>query len=142
MGKRTQNAALQVLVTKSESVLWTGVLMQTALFAEGPFTLKVRALLTENAVVWCSLRALRELDDPIRVEYRQMFEPQVFLTGIVGRFEFSVVSEDDNPHVGAEHQTQVAAVMFSGIPASFIDSLVGRVPNLRLQSPVLQQRYR
>jgi hypothetical protein len=138
MGKRSQNIALQVLVPQSESVLWTGVLVQTTMFAEVQLRFKVRALLTQNAVIWSSLR---DLDHPIRIEYPEMLEPQVSLTGIVGHFRFSISALDDDTTMWAGRKIESLVIYFGGIPSSFIDCLVDRVPNLELQSPVLQRRY-
>ena len=136
MGKRRQILALKALVAPSESVVWTGILIQTTLLSEVRLKFKVRALLTQNALIWSSLR---DLDHPIRIEYLEMLDPQITLTGIVGHYSFSIPADESRQ--SGEEGENFLGILFGGVPAAFIDYLVSRLPDIQLLSPALQQRY-
>ena len=138
MGKRTQVNALHSLLAEGESALWSGVLVEIIPLKDDPIKMKVRALLTENAMIWIPLR---DLITPIRVEFREMIKPQIFLTGMVGHFSFLTDPADVSSEWVTTHVNVSQGITFAGVPGPFIECLVNQIPILQVLSPLLRQRY-
>jgi hypothetical protein len=123
----------------SETVLWSGVVMQDFDSMVGGLKFKTRALLTENAIIWSSIR---DADHPIRIEYNQMNNPRLAMRGITGGFFFIVSDDTESEYTREFREIQWLSVAFLGVSAAFMDALVPLVPRLTLDGHLLRDRYR
>ncbi len=139
MGKRSHIAVLRGLMLNSETNLWSGVVMQTFNSAVGTSKFKTRALLTENAIIWSSIR---DADNPIRIEFLEMNGPRLAMRGVTGSFLFTLSDEQASVYTKEFPEIQWLSIEFLGITSAFMDVLASSIPRLKLEGQLLQDRYR
>lgn len=139
MGKQSHIAALRSHMLDSETVLWSGVVMQAFDSAAGGLKFKTRALLTQSAIVWSSIR---DAEHPIRIEYDQMTNPRLAMKGITGTFLFTLSNDTVAVYTKVSSEIQWIDIEFVGVTSAFMDVLVPLVPRLELDGRLLQERYK
>ena len=138
VGKKKREAKLLTLVAPGETILWSGVLVQSTQVAEGTIRVKTQSILTENALVSCSLR---DLTQPIRFDFADMSVPRVSQTGLSAHFSVELRDEPDTSSDTEVARMTSLAVSVDGVPAAFIDKIVQHIPDVAIASPLIARRY-